>query len=119
MKHGDGTRYEGEWQDNHKEGLGIEHYKDKSKFVGIFKMDEKSKGKLTQADGTSFEGTWYLGYKHGAGFFDAGDGKKEPVEYDLDRKVEPEEEEEVILAEEEEEEEEEEAEGYSDDQEFE
>ena len=92
MEYMDGTRYKGDWRYNYKEGRGVESYPDKSIFEGDFSMDEKTKGKLTMHDKTIFEGTWHCGYKHGLGTYDAGDGKKDVVKWDWDRKVETEEE---------------------------
>ena len=56
-----GAIYHGQWTKNGlREGQGTQIWKDGSKYVGYWKIDQANgKGRLIHADGDVYEGDWF------------------------------------------------------------
>eukprot|EP00286_Rhodomonas_abbreviata_P012787 CAMPEP_0181327230 /NCGR_PEP_ID=MMETSP1101-20121128/21974_1 /TAXON_ID=46948 /ORGANISM="Rhodomonas abbreviata, Strain Caron Lab Isolate" /LENGTH=312 /DNA_ID=CAMNT_0023435843 /DNA_START=279 /DNA_END=1213 /DNA_ORIENTATION=+ len=62
----DGSRYEGDWQNDKPCGLGVEVFNDQSRYEGKFVNDQRhGLGQYTSAKGTLFKGKWEVGQLHG------------------------------------------------------
>ena len=72
-----GTKYVGEWQDNKKNGRGMDTYSSGAKYVGEFKDDEKhGQGTYTYNDGANYVGEFEKGEKSGKGTYTFKSGQK-------------------------------------------
>jgi hypothetical protein len=63
----DGSKYEGEWNDDKRNGKGVLKFPDGSTYTGEFKDDEMDGigVKTNPETGEKFEGTWRNGYFEG------------------------------------------------------
>ena len=67
--------YEGEWLNNRKDGIGIETYKDGSKYIGEHKNGVKQGlGTYLWSDGSKYEGEWKYNLMDGYGIYQFKDG---------------------------------------------
>ena len=104
------TVYIGDWQDDARQGYGIETFDDGSRYEGQFTADAKTgKGKFSWKDGSTYDGEfvegrlegfgeyswydgrhyaghWLAGKMNGKGFFTYKDGKSYDGEYLNDKK---------------------------------
>jgi hypothetical protein len=71
----DGSRYEGGWKNEKRNGYGIWTRPDGTKYVGEW-LDDKPEGLglLTNADGSTFNGEWKDGRRNGRGILTYADG---------------------------------------------
>ncbi len=70
----DGTKYEGEYVDDRKEGKGRCSWANGNVYVGAWSGGiQQGSGVLTCPDGRRYEGEWVQGKQHGRGFFTTGD----------------------------------------------
>ena len=53
-----GIQYDGEWENNLRQGKGVETWSDGRKFVGTFKDDSKVYGDFYFADGSTYSGNF-------------------------------------------------------------
>ena len=68
-------KYEGEWLNNRKDGIGIEIYQDGSKYMGEHKNGvRQGLGTYYWADGSMYEGEWKLNLMDGYGIYKFKDG---------------------------------------------
>lgn len=82
-----GAIYHGQWtKEGHREGRGIQIWKDGSKYTGYWKNDMASgKGRLIHADGDVYEGEWYFDKAQGRGTYEHMDGAKYVGDWKEDR----------------------------------
>jgi hypothetical protein len=77
-----GTRYEGEWKDNGASGHGVCHYADGMKYDGQFESGERhGKGVLISPVGDRYEGEFKNDFAHGEGVYTWGDGVRSEGEF--------------------------------------
>jgi hypothetical protein len=67
-------KYIGDWRDNCKEGFGIQFYKNKDKYEGMWAVDKRhGQGTYWKNEGSKlrreYTGDWYEDKKHGRGTF--------------------------------------------------
>jgi hypothetical protein len=73
-------KYDGEYKDDKKNGLGVYTWADGDKYDGEYKDDKKnSHGVLTWADGDKYDGEWKDDNMHGHGVYTSADGEHEVV----------------------------------------
>jgi len=73
----DGSRYEGEWKDNMKNGQGTFTASDGEKYVGEWKDNYRhGQGTATSSDGSSYTGEYKMGSRDGYGTFVWATGDK-------------------------------------------
>lgn len=75
----DGGRYGGAWGRNQhgnvREGFGVQHYKDGSRYAGQWQGDlQHGEGILEYSDGSVYIGIWREGKRHGDGVLSFGQG---------------------------------------------
>lgn len=82
-----GAIFHGHWtKEGHREGRGVQVWKDGSKYTGYWKNDmAHGKGRLLHADGDVFEGEWYFDKAEGRGTYEHMDGAKYVGEWKEDR----------------------------------
>ncbi len=69
------SKYMGDWETSCKNGYGIEHYKDKSVYKGLFFRGRKhGLGTYKWTDGSSYEGEWDNNTLKGYGIYKFADG---------------------------------------------
>lgn len=71
----DGSRYEGEWQDEKRHGQGVWTRPDGSVYAGEWKNDKPDgQGTLTRPDGLKYTGSWREGKRSGHGIWSHSGG---------------------------------------------
>lgn len=71
-----GSRYQGEWEDNHKHGVGEFHWNDGAWYEGEYEDDLRSgRGTYHFPDGSTFVGQWAEDVRNGEGVFYNAKGK--------------------------------------------
>ena len=65
----DGSKYEGQWRKNKRDGKGIYKWKGGfANYIGEFKKDKKhGYGKMSYGDGASYTGAWFDDKRNGDG----------------------------------------------------
>jgi hypothetical protein len=108
--HKDETKYEGQWQNDHQEGYGVETWGDGSRYSGLFRNGEKAlfgmylfpdhsqylggwssnsingHGAYIGNDGRDYKGTWQNSVIHGIGKYTWPDTREYIGQYALDKK---------------------------------
>jgi hypothetical protein len=75
MIYPDGSKYEGEWKDNKRDGFGIFIYPKGSKYMGYWERNKRSGlGAYNHYKGESYIGEWKNNKKHGVGKLVLNDG---------------------------------------------
>ena len=87
MKHGKGkwrkrgedtncNRYDGEYVDDKKSGMGTFIWESGNQYRGCYKNDERhGYGEMTWIDGSCYKGEWSKGIQHGIGRMEFPDGR--------------------------------------------
>ena len=94
MRHGkgiltwpDGARYEGEWRNDLAHGKGAFIWPDGSHYMGEWQSDKKhGKGALTWSNGSRYEGEWQNNMRHGEGTLIWPDGERYVGQWRSDKK---------------------------------
>jgi hypothetical protein len=82
LKHHDGSKYVGGWENGEMEGKGTHIDSDGNRYEGEWKNGEmEGKGILTYQDGSIFEGEWKNGEMEGLGRVTLKDGSRYEVEW--------------------------------------
>lgn len=76
MEDVDGSKYDGEWVNDRKEGKGVIFFKNGDSYFGSWKSDTRNGlGVFTKANGLGkYEGDWNNNYRHGKGVQKDGTG---------------------------------------------